>query len=143
MSDNREVVYGNLTRQLDRITGNVTRYLGAKDRSLARFLRVLQKAKLLVDRRHDLRFLGPSVGRLLVCYGITRHLGKSFRWATRRRITEYGSSPSRVQLEDVKSRVITLADLHLDTPLRTTMNSLLVEVERGVDQILEPVEEAA
>lgn len=143
MSNNREIIYGNLTRQLERITGNVGRYLGPDDRSLPRFLRVLQKMRVLVDRRYDLRFLGVSVGRLLTCYGITRHLGKSFRWATRRRITEYGSSPSRVQLEQQQSKVITLDDLHLAAPLRVTMNSLLIEVERDINNILEPVEEAA
>lgn len=144
MNTNRDIVFGNLANQLERITGNITRYLEAGDRSLPRFISVLQKTRVLVDRKDgDLRFLGQTVARLLSCYIITRSLGKKYRWAVRRRITEYGSNPNRVQLEDVKSHIITLDDLHIASPMRTIMNSLLIEVERGVNQHLEPVEEAA
>lgn len=141
---NSEILVGNFVNQLERMTGNINRYLDTEDRLRPRFIRTLQKVRVLVDRgESDYRMLGMSVGRLLTCYNISRTLRKRYRWAVRRRITEEGSGAKRVQLEDQKSHVISLDDLQLSSPMRSVISSLLLQVERDANHYLNLVEEAA
>lgn len=146
---NENRLISNVLSQCHKMVGNIDRFLDKDDRIIELFILSVQKVEVLAGRcvdketgkandyRGAFRALGRSTGRLLHAYKIAESLGREYRWADRRRITEVGTNPTRVQLEDSKSQVITVRDLHLDIPLRSAMMVLITEADREIKNPLQ------
>lgn len=144
--DNKEILIRNIRSQCFRIAGNIGTHLDKEDKLLKKLVQQIQKVELLIERTAknpdysravSLAELGSVAGRLVYVYRTAEALGRKYRLATRGRITEKGSDSGRVQIDDSRSITVTIKDLHLDTPMKFTITTLLTQVEKDLNVMIE------